>query len=198
MRAIERNLAELQRAILNRTTLVGLEDAGVSHLFLKLAYYALFSDYVAHCIKVFETRKQAASFWYIYRTNRKPIDAFARRNKISIKALETVSEKLKHIREKTHFHIDETGALDPKAVWHEADLKGKELSRAVDSAWDILTELQQSLKLPEVTLPEYDRALVKRLAIAIEEQWPLTNKDRSRLRAIYPYSLDGKRGKQDE
>ena len=169
-RAIERNLAELQRAILNRTTLLGLEDTGVSQLFLKLTYYALFNDYIAHCIKVFETRKQAASFWYIYRTNQKPIDACARRRKVSIKTLETVSEKLQHIRDKTHFHIDEAGVLDAKAVWREADLKGKELSWAVDAAWNILTDLQQSLKLSEVLLPEYDRAFVKRLASLVEEQ----------------------------
>jgi len=137
-RAIERNLAELQRAILNRTTLLGLEDAGISHLFLKLAYYALFNDYIAHCIKVFETRKQAASFWYIYRTNQKPIDACAHREKISVKALEKVSEKLQHIRDKTHFHIDTTGVIDPKAVWHQAGLTGKELSAAVDAAWQHL------------------------------------------------------------
>ena len=169
-RAIERNLAELQRAILNRTTLLGLEDTGVSRLFLKLTYCALFNDYIAHCIKVFETRKQVTSFWYIYRANQKPIDAYARRKKISIKTLETVSEKLKHIRDKTHFHIDETGVLDSKAVWREAGLKGKELSGAVDAAWDMLTDLQQSLKLPEVILPKYDRILVKRLARLIEEQ----------------------------
>lgn len=170
-RAIERNLAELQRAILNRSTLLGLEDAGgISHLFLKLAYFALFNDYIAHCIKVFETGKQAASFWYIYRTNQKPIDACARREKISIKALEKVSGKLKHIRDKTHFHIDTTGVLDAKAVWREAGLSGKELSVAVDAAWHMLTNLQQSLSLPEVMLPEYDRVLVKRLALLVEEQ----------------------------
>ncbi len=169
-RAIERNLAELQRAILNRTTLLGLEDAGGSHLFLKLTYYALFNDYIAHCIKVFECRKQAASFWYIYRSNEKPINAYARRNKISLKALETVSEKLKHIRDKTHFHIDESGVLDSKVIWRDAGLTGRELSDAVDATWSILTHLQQSLGLPEVTLPGYDRALVKRLACLIEQQ----------------------------
>lgn len=146
---IERNLAELQRAILNRTTLFGLEDAGIRHLFLKLAYYALFNDYIAHCIKVFETRKQAASFWYIYRTNQKPIDTCARREKISVKALEKVSEKLQHIRDKTHFHIDTTGVIDPKAVRHQAGLTGKELSAAVDAACHLLTDLQRLLRLPE-------------------------------------------------
>lgn len=170
-RAIERNLAELQRAILNRTTLLGLEDAdGISHLFLKLAYDALFNDYIAHCIKVFEIGKQAASFWYIYRTNQKPIDACACREKISIQALEKISGQLRHIRDKTHFHIDTTGVLNAEAVWLGAGLSGKELSVAVDAAWRLLTDLQQSLSLPEVTLPKYNRALVRRLALLVEEK----------------------------
>ena len=168
--AIARNLSELQQAILNRTTLLGLEDACVSHLFLKVIYRALFNDYIAHCIKVFEDRKQAASFWYIYRTNQKQIDAFALRRKIDIKRLRIVSEKLKHIRNKTHFHIDKVGVLDTKGVWRDTRLPGKKLSRAVDSAWNILTDLQLSFNLPEVPLPEYRPSLVKRLANLVDEQ----------------------------
>ena len=158
-------------AILNRTTLVGIEDAnGVSHLFLKLSYYALFNDYIAHCIKVFEDGKQAASFWYIYRTNQQPIDACARREGISIKELQKISGKLKHIRDRTHFHIDTKGVLNSKAIWQEAGLTGKELSAAVDAVWCMLTDLQKSLGLSEVKLPKYDRSAVCRLALLIEEQ----------------------------
>lgn len=169
-RAIQRNLAELQRAILNRTTLLGFEAAGgISHLFLKLAYYALFNDYVAHCIKVFDRNQQSASFWYVHRTNEKPIASYARRHKISIAALERVSDKLKQIRDKTHFHIDTDGVLDPKVVWREADLSGKELSAAVDAAWEVLKHLESSLQLPETTLPGYDLQVARRVAIALEE-----------------------------
>ena len=61
--AIQRNLAELQRAILNRTTLLGFEDVGgISHIFLKLSYHAFFNDYVAHCIKIFDRNSKSASF----------------------------------------------------------------------------------------------------------------------------------------
>lgn len=169
-RAIERNLAELQRAILNRTTLLGFEEANsISQLFLKLVYYALFNDYVAHCIKVFDRNRQSASFWYIHRTNQKPITAYARRHKISIAALARVSNKLKRIRDLTHFHIDTEGVLDPKAVWREADLSGKELSNAVDAAWTILRHLGSSVGLPGLTLEDYDGQVARRVAIAVEE-----------------------------
>ncbi|MDI4635820.1 hypothetical protein J7U46_22330 [Pelomonas sp. V22] len=155
-RAIERNLAELQRAILNRTTMVGIEKVGgVSSLFLQVTYFALFNDYVAHCIKVFENSTRAASFWYIYRTDQGLVDAFAKKAKLDIASLEAVSAKLKHIRDQTHFHIDSKGVLDTKSVWRAAGLTGKQLSAAVDAAWSILTHLQQSLLLPETPLPAY-------------------------------------------
>lgn len=169
-RAIERNLAELQRAILNRTTLLGLEDAGnIRGLFLQLTFYALFNDYISHCIKVFDSSYQAASFWYIYRSNEKPIAAYAKRNGIDLAALDAVSIKLKHIRDKTHFHIDPDAVIDPKIIWHEAGLSGKELSVAVDVVWNILNELAASLNLPKVTLLNYDRREAQRIAVAISD-----------------------------
>src|SRR5262245_21537267 len=140
--AIERNLAELQRAILNRITLVGLEAAApLTRDFLKLTYYAFFNDYVAHSIKVFDRNKQSTSFWYIHRTNAKPVSAAARKHAVSLSALSDVSDKLKKIRDRTHFHIDSQGVLDPQAIWRDADLRGKELAQAVDGAWLILLDL---------------------------------------------------------
>lgn len=169
-RAIERNLAELQRAILNRTTLLGLEDAGgLSSVFLQVTYFALINDYLAHCIKVFDRGRQAASFWYIYRTDERPFAAYAKRKRIDIAGLEEVSSKLKHIRDKTHFHIDSDAVVDPKAIWRSAGLSGKELSAAVDAAWGMLSELASTLNLEEVVLPAYCRKDAHRIASAIQD-----------------------------
>lgn len=170
-RAIERNLGELQRAILNRSTLLGLEDAnGLSNIFLQVTYFALFNDYISHCIKVFDRSHQAASFWYIYRTNEKPIATYAKRKGIDIAHLEKVGSKLKHIRDKTHFHIDPDAVIDPKAIWLSAGLSGKELSAAIDAVWGMLSELAATLHLEEVTLPAYGRKDAYRIAAAIQEQ----------------------------
>jgi hypothetical protein len=166
---IQRNLAELQRAILDRTTLLGLEDAGVSHMFLTLTYYALFNDYVAHCIKVFEKSRHAASFWDIHHRHKHSIEAIARSKGVNLKHLETVTEKLKKIRNKTHFHIDIAGVLDAKAVWWKAGLTGRQLSTAVDGAWEILNDLQRSLGGSGLSLPAYDRNFVRRVAVMVEE-----------------------------
>lgn len=166
--AIERNLAELQRAILNRTTLLGLEDAGgLSNVFLQVTYFALFNDYISHCIKVFDRGRQAASFWYIYRSDEKPFAAYAKRHRIDIAHIEEVSTKLKHIRDKTHFHIDSDAVVAPKAIWKSAELTGKELSEAVDFAWAMLSELAATLHLEKVSLPTYSRKDAFEIAVTI-------------------------------
>ena len=168
-KAIGRNLAELQWAIIHRTSLQGIEQAKpVYHYFLHSTYTALFNDYFAHCIKVFDLSRGAASFWYIYRTNEKRVKDFARASAIDLSELETVAQKLKHIRDKTHFHIDSDGVLDPKEIWTQADITGKRLALAVDAVWKILTHLQQLLDLPEVGLPNYTIKSAKEAADRVE------------------------------
>src|SRR5215471_9826683 len=90
--AVRRNLAELQRALLNRRAMVAMEAVGgITNDVLKVIYYALFNDY---------TRKHS----------------------IDIGTFESLVEKLKHVRDKTHFHIDREAVLEPRAVWTEAGL----------------------------------------------------------------------------
>ena len=116
-----------------------------------------------------QSKRGTTSFWYIHRTNEKVLDDLATRRDISISSLRNVSEKLKPIRDKTHFHIDPEGVLDPKAVWRDAALTGKELSNAVDDAWTLLVDLQRSLALPEVYIPDYYvPAHVKKIALAVD------------------------------
>jgi hypothetical protein len=167
--AIERNLAELQRALLKRRAMVAMEGVGISNGYLKVIYYALFNDYIAHCIKVFERSSGAASFWYIYDTNQKPINDFARKNGIDLLKFEGLTESLKHVRDKTHFHIDREGVLDPEAVWQEAGLNGKELAAAVDQIWDLLNAVRRARGSESMELPPYDVDVVRRMTMLIEE-----------------------------
>jgi hypothetical protein len=168
-KAIERNLAELQWAIIHRTTLQGIEAARpVYKYFLHSAYNGLFNAYIAHCIKVFEQNSGAASFWYIYKTNEKRVNDFAKAKGIDLAPVVAVTPKLKHIRDKTHFHIDCDGVLDPKEIWAQAGMRGKELFEAVDAVWGILTHLQQLLGLPEVNMPHYSVDAAKEAAQRVE------------------------------
>ncbi len=144
-KALERNLAELQKALLVRTTLLGMEKHRYTgKCFTRIVQAALHNDHMSHAIKVFEQSSKSASFWYLHRTNSTPIDNYARQVGYNIDNLQTVTDKLKLIRNGTHFHIDSTGVLDSRAVWSGAALTGKELGAAIDFVWGALGSIQKS------------------------------------------------------
>ncbi|MCW1983608.1 hypothetical protein FHY25_003665 [Xanthomonas arboricola] len=97
---------------------------------------------MSHAIKVFEQSSKAASFWYLYRTDSGPIDKYAHQVGYDIANLQVVADKLKAIRNGSHFHIDKTGVLDPKVIWSGAALTGKELGTAIDFVWGALSAIQ--------------------------------------------------------
>lgn len=141
--ALKRNLAELQKALLIRATLLGIENHRYTRkVFIRVIQDALHNDYMSHAIKVLEQSSKAASFWYLYRTDPAPFQSYARRVGYDIARLQVVADKLKAIRNGSHFHIDKAGVLDPGVVWSGASLTGKELGEAIDFVWGALSEIQ--------------------------------------------------------
>lgn len=167
--AIERNLIELQGARLNRATLVAMEESErISHLVSKVFYIALHNDYLARCMKVFERGGAAASFWYIYRIDPRPLDECAKQMDFKVAELEPITVKLKHLRDKMHFHIDRVGVQNSEAVWADADLNALDLRNAVDDAWDLLNHLQLRLGRAPKSDPDVDTDLVTEVTRLIE------------------------------
>lgn len=144
------------------------EAEGLTHVVLKVIYIAIYNDYIARCIKVFEDGK-ADSFRYIYRTDPKPLDDYAKQLGFSIGDLEPIAKKLKHIRNKTHFHIDRAGARNPKSIWKSANLNGDELSGAVNDTWSMLNHLQVTLGRSARSCPELDTALITSMTRLVEQ-----------------------------
>lgn len=142
-KALFRNLNEVGRAILERRAIVGLEKARTHHTmdFIRIAYDAMFNDMIAHAIKLFEDDSRVASFWYVKRCKEMEVADFVARNKIDMSKLEKTRDSLKHIRDRTHFHIDKDAVKDSKVIWEEAKIKGRELAEAIDIAWKILDHL---------------------------------------------------------
>ena len=167
--AIERNLAEMQRALLDLELMRGIEAAGPIRGNEAIGvYYALFNDYIAHCIKVLEDRSGAAAFWYLYRTRQNVFDGAAKDLGISLSPIQEMSEKLKHVRDKTHFHIDRDGVLDPKVVWSDADINGKQLADVALWVWALLNAGQVDLGRENMRLPSVDREAVVRATQVLE------------------------------
>lgn len=172
--AIARNLAELQRAIHNRDAMVALEaERATGYAIFRIAYLALYNDYMAHAMKVFEDSKRVASFWYLYRTDKGLLDRFAHATSIDIRSLEDMSVKLKSVRDSTHFHIDANTMSDTKGIWNEAGIKGSALSKAIDDAWRLVRHLQEHHHLPAVDLlpemtKEHLREQIRRVTMSRE------------------------------
>jgi hypothetical protein len=168
-KAVIRNLAELQKAILIRSTLLGIQDAGsAAQTFTQIVEDAFFNDYLSHAIKVFEQSSRTASFWYVYRTDVRPIRSHASQVGFDISVAEDMSRKLKKVRNGTHFHIDKVGVLAPEKVWSDADIRGKPLAATIDFAWGALTSIQVARGLRPVDLMGYTRDIARAAVERVE------------------------------
>ncbi|MBL0143758.1 MAG: hypothetical protein IPP91_17035 [Betaproteobacteria bacterium] len=170
-RAIERNLVEIERALFNLAAMKSIERAGkISATEVKVLYWALFNDYIAHCIKVLDRNSKAASFWYVYRTNGGPLASAARKLKVDLELLETLADKLKHVRDLTHFHIDSDAVQDPTAVWRQANIKGSDLAKAVQYVWTLLNAARVLLGKEAMPRPTLDEEAITHVAKVLADQ----------------------------
>jgi hypothetical protein len=141
-------------------------------VFTRVIRDALHNDYLSHAIKVFDKSSKAASFWYLYRTNRCPIDNYAKQVGYEIGNLQIVTDKLKAIRNGSHFHIDKRGVLDPKAIWTGAALTGKELGAAIDFVWEALRTIQEEKGGEVPSLLNYTPDIAKAAIERVESGTP--------------------------
>jgi hypothetical protein len=135
--AICRNLAETNNAIPKRRAHIGLHSAGSAHSldFFLVAAHALYNDILAHAMRVLDRNSQSASFWYVVRCNEQVANEVATAHSISVDRLRNLSERLKGIRDQTHFHIDRDAVIDARAVWDDAGITGNDLGWALDAVF---------------------------------------------------------------
>src|SRR5438132_745249 len=126
-RTLERCLAELGTAILLRRAMVAMESAHsmrASIDFFRLAYNAMFNDMIGHAIKVLDRNKDSATYWSVLNAERSMVETFAQSNGYDLGLYADMSDRLKIVRDKTHFHIDKKGVISPSDVWKAADING--------------------------------------------------------------------------
>lgn len=124
--------------------------------FFVLAQDALFNDMVAHMIKVLDQNSQSATFWYMFRYKSEEVKEFVRRENIDFMAIYDIAEKLKIVRDKTHFHIDKKGVRNPKAVWSSANITYDDLQENMESVYRILNHLHTKEFDSEFSKPKID------------------------------------------
>ncbi len=141
--ALWRNLNELRYAISMRNCLNEFTTAApeTNWGFFTYCTIALYNDIFSHEIKVLDKHKKAASFWYIRNCNFDLVNKLMEKHNISIEEIEELSYKLKLIRDKTHFHIDKSGVIDPSVIWNEANIKGDYINEIIDKLYKVMNDV---------------------------------------------------------
>ena len=157
-RALKRNLYETRWAIWERSALMGLHRAKSFHEmdFFYVSSTALFNDMISHAIKILDRNKQSASFWYLYRCQSITVNALAKNNSNDFALIEQLSDKLKKVRDETHFHIDCDAVFDPHLVWSNAGITWKEFEKVLNFIWKILQYLHEESYSKKFIMPKYD------------------------------------------
>lgn len=157
-KGLNRNLSELSAAWLEKMVLPGLESAGEWHGmdFFRISYYALFNSMIGHLMKVLDRHKDCASFWYIYELKKTEIDSMFSPQYGGIKHIEDLADRLKHVRDKTHFHIDKKAVFDPKQIWKDANLTDGEVIMVMQHLLKVLNKLHTDHFDEDFPMPDYN------------------------------------------
>jgi hypothetical protein len=165
--AINRNFAEANDAILKLTAYRSLCEAGFSRAgtgFFAIAAQALFNDMIAGAIRIFDDHKDVASIWYVIRCNQPAAQRAAQACGIAIDDLRSIAPKLRHVRDKTHFHIDRKAVTDPSSVWAYADISDDALGNALHNAALLLAKIKQHVSGGELdSIGAYDGSDVRQI-----------------------------------
>jgi hypothetical protein len=178
-RAIERNLHGLSNCILKRRAHNKFYELGTAHGldFFRIAIHALYNDLFAEMHRSFDTHSDAASIWYVQNLDRRLFDEAAAKAGITIKRLEELSEKTRHIRDRVHFHIDRRDLAKPESAWHTAELTGDEVIELSEKAHEILRIMYRKLTGEDKPVPNYyaeDVELIVRSYKKAHSDAPLT------------------------
>ena len=172
--ALDRNIAETSNAILKRRALIGIFNSQSAHGldFFRVAEHALYNDLLAHAMRVFDTNKGAASFWYLEKCDHAKFIVAAVESKVDLEALRAITKKLRRIRNKTHFHIDKEAVTNPKLVWSLAEISGDYLGESLESAFKLLAYLAFKRDGIHRVVPDYDGSDVPKIIRAYKQAHP--------------------------
>jgi hypothetical protein len=168
--AIDRNFAEANDALMELTAYDSLRRARLSDArpnFFAIAEQALFNDMVAGAIRVFDDHKDVASLWYVMRCHRAVAQGAAQACGIDIDELKSITARLRHIRDKIHFHIDRHAVTEPALVWTHANISTGQFSHALHAAALLLAKIRQEVYGGEPeSIAAYDGSDVERIIAA--------------------------------
>ncbi len=163
----------MNNAILKLTAYNVLAGQSIVYMrmsFFEIAHQALHYDMIAHVTKVLDAHPDARGLAYIRKVNNAAVVKAAAKCDINLAELDILAVKLKHIRDKTHFHIDADTLKDSKAIWKTADISGELFVRSLNSLAVLLSEIRFSLFGGErLEVTEYDGSDIPKIVKAFEK-----------------------------
>lgn len=168
-RSIDRNLSETIQAIREHRTLSEIEMYNTRYAirgfnFFSVSYFALFNSMMGHVAKVLDGDKNSATFWFVCKEYRAEVEVLKVFSEEKIKFLENLKARIKHVRDKTLFHIDLKAVMNPAKVWEEVSIKSDELKLALEYSYDLLYELcDDAFKSSKFGRTDYNCSHIKEL-----------------------------------
>ena len=177
--AIERNFAEVNNAILKLTAYNELCRQDITYArmsFFVIVQQALHYDMIAHAMKILDRHGNARGLQYIKKVNHAAVVRAAKKRNVDLIELDTLASKLKHVRDKTQFHIDAASLKDAKGVWEAADIKGDLFVRSLHNIASLLSELKTDLFAGEaLEVTEYDGSDIPKIVKSFEAVHGITH-----------------------
>jgi hypothetical protein len=171
--AIERTFAEVNNAILKLTAYNALAREDITYAGMSLFVIienALFNDMVANAMRALDEHRDAASFWYICRCDEPLAERAAKVASVQLSGLRATSAKLRHVREKTHFHVDRGAVANPADVWSNAGITGNDFTTALHAVASVVSTFEvERFGGEPLELAKYDGSDVTRIVGAFEQ-----------------------------
>jgi hypothetical protein len=169
--AIRRCASELVRAIWYHRAWKALQEVERedSANFIRLAEIAMGDQMITHAAKVLSINKatgkgETTGFWSLHKCRAIEVGDICDRLGFELDPIRHVGESLKYIRDKTHFHLDPLGVLNPKSVWNEANITHDQFELALSTSFDILAELHRLITGVSYDTWKYDGSDAKVIA----------------------------------
>ncbi|SDO35086.1 hypothetical protein SAMN04488061_0964 [Filomicrobium insigne] len=164
--AVRRCASELSRAIWYYRAWKALQEVERDDTanFIRLAELAMGDQMVTHVIKVLRNQEEAG-FWRLCRFRKDEVRDICRRLNLDLAPVKKVGERLQYIRNKTHFHLDEIGVKNPKAIWKEkGGITHNEFDAALETSAAVVRELYQVIMGEPYVAGNYDGSDAKAIA----------------------------------
>jgi len=170
--ALRRNLFELRYALSERNAINSLAACVPTSgwTFLTYVYISLSNDMFAHSMKVLDTHPDSVSFWFLYRCHKEQLDVELAQAGLDLAEIRRLTASLKHVRDKTHFHIDRNAVFDPTVVWQDANITGDAFNRTVGGLWTALGTLYRQEHGTAFGQPLYGAEDIPAIVSALREK----------------------------